>query len=439
MFDLTKKGVAISATAGFATGLIVATVLWHESPKASPLQQNVSLTAKAALVQPTVVGDPEPEPNPLGLERPDPEQTVPVHALDIGQAKAANGRLVQDLGEGRSVEFTVMPAVQKVAQHVLESADVPFGALVAMEPSTGRVLAYASHSSVRPELKNLPGLANPPAANVFKVISTAALLEHGRIAPDYQVCFNGGRQGINLKHLEDDAKRDRKCHTVTEALGKSTNAVFGKLADRYVPSDVLDRYARKFGWKRDIPFLLPVQPSAAVFSTDRLTHARTAAGFYNTQMSPVHAAMVAATIGNRGVMMAPKLVERYSIDGETMYVRHATPMGRSILPTTAKTLSDMMVATTELGTARKYFSKRNKYLKGIRVAAKTGSLSAEAPDGQRHHFSWWIGFAPAENPRIAVAALVVNTAKWRIKSSYLARETLEAYFQAVVAQDISAR
>ncbi len=99
----------------------------------------------------------------------------------------------------------------------------------------------------------------------------------------------------------------------------------------------------------------------------------------------------------------------------------------------------MMVATTEIGTARSYFSKRARSLKGIRVGAKTGSLSAKDYNGERHHFSWWVGFAPAENPQIAVAALIVNVGKWRIKSTYLAREVLETYFASTQKSDISQR
>ena len=73
------------------------------------------------------------------------------------------------------------------------------------------------------------------------------------------------------------------------------------------------------------------------------------------------------------------------------------------------------------------------------VAGKTGSLSAMADSGIRQHFSWWVGFAPADNPRVAVAALVVNEGKWRIKSSYLAREVLERYFHAIMKDDVSSR
>ena len=102
---------------------------------------------------------------------------------------------------------------------------------------------------------------------------------------------------------------------------------------------------------------------------------------------------------------------------------------------TAQVLTDMMIHTTGTGTAGPYFRKRGKPLVGIRVAAKTGTLSAKAEDGTRHRFSWWVGFAPAENPQIAVSAMVVNVGAWRIKSSYLAREVLEEYFDTVKTAD----
>ena len=117
----------------------------------------------------------------------------------------------------------------------------------------------------------------------------------------------------------------------------------------------------------------------------------------------------------------------------------ARPMGRSISEKTARTLAGMMVNTTETGTAGSYFRKRSRSLQGIDVAGKTGSLSAKGQDGERHFFSWFIGFAPAKNPRIAVAALIVNIGPWRIKSSYLARETLETYFANEKAGTLSAR
>jgi cell division protein FtsI/penicillin-binding protein 2 len=86
----------------------------------------------------------------------------------------------------------------------------------------------------------------------------------------------------------------------------------------------------------------------------------------------------------------------------------------------------MMERTVTDGTARRSFhdARGNAFLPGIRVAGKTGTLSGSDP---YRGYTWWVGFAPADRPTIAVAALVVNTPRWRIKASYLARETLRYY------------
>ena len=432
---LDRRGILISAVTGFVAGLGAAWLLWQEAP---PPREVVSSPVRVASTD-LYVG-----PSPATTETVEaapPEEApprLPTESLNIADANLVEGRLVQDLGNGQKVEFTVVPAVQNRAKSVLEQAEVPFGALVAMEPGTGRILGHVEHSTTMPELQNLAGLSTPPAASVFKVITAAALLEQAQLPADFEVCFHGGQRGFNLQHLDDNARTDTTCRTLTEALARSSNVIFGKLADRHLKPQTLDRYADAFAWRREIPFVLPVEVSGASFSDDRLTFARTAAGFYHTHLSPIHGALVASAVGNGGVMMAPKLVERFTVDDTPVMVRQSATMGRAIQPRTARILSEMMVQTTEMGTARAYFSRRDRWLRGVRVAAKTGSLSANAANGERHHFSWWIGFAPAENPRIAVAALVVNVGAWRIKSTYLAREVMEAYFKAVHNEEISA-
>jgi cell division protein FtsI/penicillin-binding protein 2 len=106
---------------------------------------------------------------------------------------------------------------------------------------------------------------------------------------------------------------------------------------------------------------------------------------------------------------------------------HAPEVFRPVIPrATARRLGAMMERTVTRGTARSAFFDEHgaPFLPGIRVAGKTGSLTGESP---YRAYSWWVGFAPADRPRIAVAALVVNTPRWRIKASYVARETLRQY------------
>ncbi len=321
MLEIERRGLVISGTAGLIMGLVVALFVWDETPSA--------VTAPPVSPQPAIAAA------PAAAEAPQPakaevDEKLPLELLNVAAAGEVGGRMVQDLGGGRLVEYTVMPSLQNRAREIMEEAEVPYGAMVAMEPRTGRVLGYVQHSTHRPDIDDINGLAIPPAASVFKVITTAALLEHARIAPDYEVCFHGGRRGFNEGHLEDNPRRDDKCHSLTEALAKSSNVVYGKLADRHLDARVLEDYARSFGWKQKIPFELPLEPSAAQFSDDRLRLARTAAGFYNTQMSPMHGAVLAATIANDGVMMAPTIIERYSMGDREIQTRHTTPLGRSL-------------------------------------------------------------------------------------------------------------
>jgi peptidoglycan glycosyltransferase len=214
---------------------------------------------------------------------------------------------------------------------------------------------------------------------------------------------------------------------LAEALGSSINAVFAKLADRKLSPKVIERYAQAFGFGHALPFDVQTRLSPAEVPEQRLELARTAAGFWHTHMSPLHAALIAATIANDGVMPRPTLVSRVlDASGHALFASSPSAYRSVISRATARTVGHMMTETVAHGTARSAFHdpRGRPFLPGISIAGKTGSLSSDQP---YRAYSWWIGFAPEDAPKIAVAALVVNTPKWRIKASYLAREALRYY------------
>lgn len=335
----------------------------------------------------------------------------------------SDGRLVSDLPGGKSAWLTLDPALQAQARSILARYEVPYGALVAIEPATGRVLAYVSHSSADPNAGDLARDPSPPSASVFKIITSAALLEAG-LGPDTRTCYSGGAHRLSTADLNGEG---RQCATLSEALGGSINTVFAKLADRHLNSQRLVRYASAFGYGQTLPFDAPTQPSPADVPVDRLEFARTAAGFWHTQLSPLHAAMIAATIANGGVMQRPSMIDRV-VDRQGNVISQHTPSAfRSVIERrTAEQVSRMMERTVTHGTARSAFHDEHgtPFLPGIRVAGKTGSLDQNSP---YRAYSWWVGHAPADHPTIAIAALVVNTPLWRIKGSFLAREALRNY------------
>jgi penicillin-binding protein A len=352
---------------------------------------------------------------------------VPPAGLDgfslVKRARVSGEKLVSTLDSGEAVQLTIDARLQAHVQRVLAAAAPPRAAVVALEPSTGRVLAYVNHASaVRPA--DSAADPAPPAASVFKLITTAALLEQG-VRPETRTCYGGGASQLAAIDLVDDRRRDRACATLGEALGGSINAVYAKLADRHLEPSTLARYASAFGFGERLPSQLRAAPSRASMPAERLEFARTAAGFWHTHLSPLHGALIAAAIGAGGVMPQATLVERWPVGSTQLQPVAIAPRTRRVMAaSTARTLAAMMQRTVRDGTSRTAFhdARGRAYLPGIGIAGKTGSLSDSNP---YRAYSWWVGFAPADKPRIAVAALVVNGAKWKIKASALARDTLQ--------------
>jgi len=320
-----------------------------------------------------------------------PEATPPASDLEPLSYTATPDGLVAEMPDGKTAELTLDQGLQEHLEGIFDRYEVPYGAVVAVEPKTGRVLAYVSHSSANPAAGDLARDATPPSASVFKVITAAALVDRG-VGADTRVCYSGGMRRLTLADLADSPKRDRA-----------------------------------FGFGHALPFDVPTKVSRLDVPQDRLEFARTAAGFWHAHMSPLHGALIASTLANGGVMQRPAIIESVrGQDGKRIRGFEPKPF-RSVIPrSTARAVGRMMTRTVTHGTSRKAFydPAGRPFLPGIKVAGKTGSLSSERP---YRAYNWWIGFAPADNPTIAVSALVVNTPKWRIKGSYVGREALRHY------------
>ncbi len=374
----------------------------------------------------------------LALSASRPTAAALLAGFDPLRTREQDGQLVSDLPSGALAELTMDVGLQRHVSGMFGDYAVPYGALVALDPKSGRVLAYVSHSSANPDAGDLARDPSPPSASVFKVITSAALLDAG-VTPDERVCYGGGFSSLSDADLNDDPKRDQRCATLAEAVGGSINTVMAKLADRKLDAARIGRYAEAFGYGHALPFDAPTKPSPFEVPTDRLERARTAAGFWHMHMSPLHGALIAATIANGGTMPRAAMVERVvDAQGRALHTRSAQAFRSVIGRDTASKVGAMMTRTVTDGTSHSAFydSKGRPFLPGISVAGKTGSLSSEQP---YRHYSWWVGFAPEHNPEIALAVLVVNTPKWRIKASYAAREALRHYLVERPLQQLKAK
>ena len=330
----------------------------------------------------------------------------------------------------RNAELTVDPVYQQAALSFLRQGRVHEGAVVMTDIRTGRVIVWASYNHGRP--RDVASEAKLPSASVFKVVTSAALIEAG-VPLNQETCYSGGKRRITERELEADEKRDKYCASLGMALGRSINAIFARQAVDRLDPDKLTGAAKRLGWGLDIPFDVPIEQSSVdIPQNDRLEFARAAAGFWHTTMSPFQGANLAQTIANGGEMIRSYLVERVlDEDGEVLYQR---PRERQVFKRvlderTAWAVARMMEQTVRNGSAFKAFHDRagRPFLPDIPVAGKTGTLAKKEHGGETL-ITWWVGFAPANKPEVALSVLVTNRGPWRVKGMHVAADMLRVYF-----------
>src|SRR5579862_9333389 len=331
--------------------------------------------------------------------------------------------------DGGRAELTLDPRMQDATDEVLRVFQIPYAGAVVLSIPDGRVLAMVGRSAADPRLGAEELALHPwaPAASVFKVVSASALVELGGVSGATRTCYHGGVSSILPDNLIDIPRIDGRCDTLAYGIGKSQNAILAKLASRHLTAESLGRMGRAFGFEEGIPFELPVEPSHLDVPTDGLEFARTAAGFWHSTLSPMHGALLAATIANQGVMPQPTLIDRATgVEGNVVELPVAAPH-RVITAETARQVGKMMELTTRIGTAKATFNdKKGRRLLAVDVAGKTGTLGAETDRGYVG-YSWFIGYAPADHPRIAFAVTLGNHPSWRIKATYVARRIVTEY------------
>ncbi|HEY8077895.1 MAG TPA: penicillin-binding transpeptidase domain-containing protein [Labilithrix sp.] len=359
--------------------------------------------------------------------------------LDATKMVVTDDGVHAPLADKRVAHLTVEPGLQKIASEILAAHHLPEAAIVLMDISSGRILVYASHVEKGPP-KDLCLEATAPAASVFKIITATALVEHANLTPEERTCYSGGEQRIYEKDLEPNPRRDKWCATLAGAMGRSLNTVFARLASQHLKPPQLLETAQHLGFGTPLPFDIAPQASTITVPDDTLGFARTAAGFWNTTLSPLHAAWLSATVARGGEPVRPVLVADVSEEGSSKPMWTA-PTGlaqkHAMKEATAQAITTMMESTVSDGTSYRAFhdGKGRAFLPGVSVAGKTGTLTDAST---QRYYTWFTGFAPSkpvtmpdgqkEPPKVAVAVLVVNGPQWSVKANVVAREMLRAYF-----------
>jgi len=326
--------------------------------------------------------------------------------------------------QGASVELTINAAVQKAAYDALGDKR---GAVVAIDPRTGAILAMvstpsydpstlAAHSSsdanrvyqsllndqTNPLINRAIGGDTYPPGSTFKLIVAAAALQAG-YSPDTLI---DAPQELSLPLTSATIKNygGERCGptdqiTLLEALRVSCNTAFAKLA-MDIGWPAIESMAANFGWGSGLDIPLKVTPSRLPTTPNAPEVAQSAIGQFDVRATPLQMAMVASAIANHGVLMKPYLVSKVR-DPDLRVIQQTQPekMSTVMSPDTAAALTVMMQAVVKNGTGTP------AQIDGVSVAGKTGTAETGL-DTPPH--TWFVAFAPAENPTIAVAVLVEN-------------------------------
>ena len=350
--------------------------------------------------------------------------------------------------QGGAVTTTIDAGAQRAAYNGLKGK---VGAVVAIEPSTGRILASAQSPSFNPNdlsshdpaeirayyeklqanpdkpLLNRPIVSLNPPGSTFKLVTAAAALESGKYTPDSVL---PGPKTYNLPLSSNELRNwtrkscgpDNKV-TLTQALEISCNTAFAWLGNQ-LGADAVRKQAQLFGF--DNRFDIPLRAATSTFPADpdEPQTALSAIGQYEVRATALQMAMVAAGIGNAGTVMAPYLVQE--IRGPDLAILKTTQpqtFSQAMTPSNAAELTDMMVNVVENGTGS------NARISGVRVAGKTGTAQT---GNDRPNVAWFVAFAPAKNPTVAVAVVIENAGVEEVSGNALAAPIARAVMQAVL-------
>jgi cell division protein FtsI/penicillin-binding protein 2 len=347
----------------------------------------------------------------------------------LGSRRPAGDHLQALLADGSTVRYALNEELQERVHQFMAANRVPYGAFVAIEPKTGRVLALTGFSAVDQGWEPRAAFQLYPMASLFKIITAAAALEQKKVSPDSTVAFNGKLTSVNPKYWYVRPRRNQEM-SLTDAMGKSVNPVFGLLASQLVGRDLLVSYAERFGFNQPLFPGTAVRPSTADAPSTEAELKLMGAGLgREVKISPLHAAAMMGAVANRGVMMAPIMADSITNSlGEAVFVARPQQLRRVVSEETADQLARLLSSTVRTGTSRRAFHDRRgrPMLREVTVAAKTGSIDGKDPAGQ---YSWFAAYAPMDDPKIALVALVVNQGKWKVKASQVGEKALEAFFR----------
>jgi cell division protein FtsI/penicillin-binding protein 2 len=363
---------------------------------------------------------------PIGIAL--PEQKIIIDSPD----SRLRGRNRDDSKDTLTLTLSIDTVLQKLAQNLLRRYKPRYGAVAAIDPMTGRVLALASYANEGEEIdgSDLYIRSIFPAASVFKTVVAAAGIEHGRMNARTAIPHFGGHHTLYRTQLQENLKVSKDI-SLQDAFAYSVNPAFARIALFNTNRDVVIDFGKRFGFHDTIPFEFDVDVSVMLSPDSDFSIAEFASGFNReTAISPLHGALIAGVVCNGGVMRRPTIVDsvRSSKRDTLVYTRETQTWKRAVREQTATELRTLMTKVTHYGTARRHF-------RPLRDSARFGKYEYGGKTGNVNKLGlgrvdWFVGYARNpndKNQQIAVGVVTTHGEFWTVQSNFIASELFKRY------------
>jgi len=329
--------------------------------------------------------------------------------------------------------FTTDTALSAQAKNLLRRYKVRYGAVAAIDPFTGKILALGSYtgSEVEPLATDMYCRSFFPAASLFKAVTASAAIENG-LEPQSMLKQVGRNHTLYRFQLEKELKNYREI-SLLDAFAYSINPVFGRLGLYTVGREALIAQAGKFGFYDSFVCELATDPPQFDIADSAIHVAEVASGFHQgSRISPLFAARMMGAFVAGGTLYQPYIVDsmRFGADSTAWYRAQPKPLGAAIPDSVAEEMRTLFKAVPRYGTARKSFRyvKKTRLFSSYEYGGKTGSVDR---DGMGKT-DWFMGYSVSEEnshekPAIAIAVVTVHGPYWTVHSAFIAAELMRSY------------
>lgn len=345
-------------------------------------------------------------------------------------------KIFNRIPQGNDLVLSLDANLQKIALNALKGRR---GAVVALDPNTGAVLAMVSspvydtnainddkvwenlnHDEINTPLLNRATQGAYPPGSVIKLVTGVGILTQGQTKPEDTINCNG------YAIIDGNKIADTRAHgqvDFSKAIALSCNTYFINKGLELGWTSFTDTF-NKFGLNQAINIGIPVRAGSLAEEKRRNKSqlAETSFGQGDTLISPLHMALACSAIANQGIIMKPYLVKEIrKPDGKVVQVTESSPWLTAANPQVAKLVTEGMISAVEWGTAT------SASMRGVKVAGKTGTAETKTdqePNSLPH--SWFVGFAPANEPKVVVAVIVEKSGSGGRVAAPIAREVMAA-------------